>query len=114
FDPDAIGSAAPGSAGVFALAAIPARYALERGRWAEAAKLEPRPSRVLYADAMTYFARALGAAHTGDTATARSSIDALQQIGERLAQATERYWADQVEIERRGAAAWLALAEGRS
>ena len=37
FDPDAIGSAAPGSAGVFALAAIPARYALERGAWADAA-----------------------------------------------------------------------------
>ena len=45
FDPDAIGSAAPGSAGVFALAAIPARYALERGAWAEAAVLVPQPSR---------------------------------------------------------------------
>jgi len=114
FDPDAIGSAAPGSAGVFALAAIPARYALERGQWAEAAKLEPRPSRFPYAEAMTYFARALGAAHTGDTATAQSSIDALQQIRDRLAQAREGYWAEQVEIERRGAGAWLALAEGRS
>ena len=49
FDPEAIGSAAPGSAGVFALAAIPARYALERGAWADAAKLEPEPSRFLYA-----------------------------------------------------------------
>ena len=48
FDPDAIGSAAPGSAGVFALAAIPARYALERGAWAEAAKLEPHPSTFPY------------------------------------------------------------------
>ena len=46
FDPDAIGSAAPGSAGVFALAAIPARYALERGAWADAAKLEPHPEQV--------------------------------------------------------------------
>ncbi len=45
FDPDAIGSAAPGSAGVFALAAIPARYALERGAWADAATLVPQPSR---------------------------------------------------------------------
>ena len=45
FDPDAIGSAAPGSAGVFALAAIPARYALERGAWADAAQLEPHPSK---------------------------------------------------------------------
>jgi hypothetical protein len=44
FNPDAVESAAPGSAGIFALAAIPARYALERGAWAEAAKLEPHPS----------------------------------------------------------------------
>ncbi len=71
FDPDAIGSAAPGSAGVFALAAIPARYALERGAWADAAKLEPQPSRYPYADALTYFAKALGAARTGDAAGAR-------------------------------------------
>ena len=40
FDPDAVAGAAPGSAGVFALAAIPARYALERGAWAEAAALD--------------------------------------------------------------------------
>ena len=72
FDPDAIGSAAPGSAGVFALAAIPARYALERGAWADAAKLVPQPSRFLYPDALTYFAKALGAARTGDAAAPRA------------------------------------------
>ena len=54
FDPDAHRRRrAPGSAGVFALAAIPARYALERGAWADAAALEPQPSRYPYADAMT-------------------------------------------------------------
>jgi hypothetical protein len=53
FDPDAVGSAAPGSAGVFALAAIPARYALERGAWADAARLVPEPSRFLQADGLT-------------------------------------------------------------
>jgi hypothetical protein len=114
FDPDAVGSAAPGSAGVFALAAIPARYAVERRAWAEAARLEARPSRFPYAEAMTYFARALGAAHTGDTATARSAVEALGQIRDRLTQAREDYWAEQVEIERQGAAAWLAWAEGRT
>ena len=101
-------------AGVFALAAIPARWALERRDWGEAAKLEPHPSRFPYTEAMTYFARALGAAHIGDRAAARSAIDALQQIRDRLTAATEAYWADQVEIERRSAAAWLALAEGRT
>jgi tetratricopeptide (TPR) repeat protein len=114
FNPDAIGSAAPGSAGVFALAAIPARYALERGAWAEAAKLVPQPSRYPYADALTYFAKALGAAHTGDTVAARSAIAALATIKDRLAGQKELYWAEQAEIQRRAAAAWLALAEGNT
>jgi hypothetical protein len=113
FDPDAVGSAAPGSAGVFALAAMPARYALERGAWADAAKLEPHPSKYSYADAMTHFARALGAARLGDTSTVRASIDALQQIQLRLADAKEGYWAEQAEIQRQGASAWLAYAEHR-
>jgi hypothetical protein len=111
FNPDATGSAAPGSAGLFALAAIPARYALERGAWADAAKLEPRPSRYLYPDALTWYARAIGAARIGDTATVRSSIDKLQDIQQQLAAAQERYWAEQAEIQRRTAAAWLAFAD---
>ena len=113
FDPDAAGSAAPGSAGVFAIAAIPARYALERGRWAEAAALEPHPSKFPYAEALTYFARAIGAAHLGDTATVRSSIAALQRIQDQLTLAQEGYWAEQTEIQRRAASAWLAFAERR-
>jgi len=113
FNPNAIGGAAPGSAGVFAMAAIPARYALERRAWAEAAKLEPHSTRLPYADALTDFARALGAAHTGDLATTRSAIDALQRARDLLSKANEGYWAEQVDIQRRGALAWLALAEGR-
>ena len=101
FDPEAIGSAAPGSAGVFALAAIPARYALERGAWADAATLVPQPSRFLYADALTYFANALGAARTGDAAGARAAIDALASIKDRLTAQGEIYWAGQAEIQRR-------------
>lgn len=114
FDPEAVGSAAPGSAGLFALAAIPARYALERGAWAEAAALEPQPSKFPYTEALTQFARALGAARTGDTAAARVSIAALERIREQLAGAKEGYWAEQTEIQRRAASAWLALAERRS
>jgi Tetratricopeptide repeat len=114
FDPDAIGGAAPGSAGVFALAAIPARYALERGAWADAAKLVPQPSRFRFADALTYFAKALGAARTGDAATTRSALDELQKIKDQLLQQKEAYWAEQAEIQRRSASAWLAFVEGRS
>ena len=113
FDPEAIGSAAPGSAGVFALAAIPARYALERGAWAEAAKLEPHSSKFPYTEALTYFARAIGAARIGDTATIHSSIDELQRIQQRLTDAHEDFWAGQAEIQRRAALAWLAFAEHR-
>jgi Tfp pilus assembly protein PilF len=114
FDPSSTGAAAPPSAGFFALAAIPARYVLERGAWADAARLEPRSSPFPYTEAMTYFARALGAARLGDVATARAAVEALQLIPDRLMQAGESYWAEQVEIQRRGASAWLALAEGRS
>ena len=114
FDPDAIGSAAPASAGYFALAAIPARYALERGAWAEAAALEARETKFPYTEAMTHFARALGAARIGQLATARASVEALGQIRERLAAAKEAFWAEQVDVQRRGASAWLAMAEGRT
>jgi hypothetical protein len=114
FDPDAVGSAAPGVAGVFALAAIPARWALERREWGEAARLEPHPSRFPQTEAMTYFARALGAAHLGDRAATKAAADSLQQLRDRLTTAAESYWAGQVEIERRIAGAWLARAEGRT
>jgi hypothetical protein len=113
FNPNAMLGAAPGSAGVFALAAMPARWALERRAWDEAAKLEPRASAFPYTEAITYFARALGAARSGDLARARAAVEALGQIKDRLTQANEGYWAEQTEIQRRGAAAWLALAEKR-
>jgi tetratricopeptide (TPR) repeat protein len=98
---------------VFALAAIPARYALERGDWAAAAALVPRPSKFPYADALTYFARAIGAARTGNAAAVRESITALQGIHQQLTQAKETYWATQTAIQQRSASAWLALAEQR-
>ncbi|HUL73249.1 MAG TPA: hypothetical protein VLT86_09110 [Vicinamibacterales bacterium] len=112
-DVNAVGSAAPGSAGVFAIAAIPVRWALERRDWRAAAALEPRSTQFPYAEAMTYFARALGAARTGALPQARASVDALQQIEDRLTQTGEAYWAEQTEIQRLGASAYLAFAEGK-
>jgi hypothetical protein len=113
FDPAAVTGAAPGSAGVFALAAIPARWALERSAWNEAAALEPHSSAFPYADAMTYFARALGASHTRDFENARASIDSLDAIRQRLSARGESYWAEQVRIEHLAANAWLDLAQHR-
>jgi carboxylesterase type B len=113
FDPNVVAGAAPGSAGVFALAAIPARYAMERRAWAEAAALVPTTSAFPYTEAMTHFARALGASHRGDSATAKQSIDSLDAFRTRLASSGEAYWAEQVAIQRIGAMAWLDLARGR-
>ena len=114
FDPNAITGAAPGSAGVFALAAIPARYALERRDWRSAAALAPGASAFAWTEAMVHFARALGAAHLGDTATARMSSHSLGAIRRRLVTSGEPYWAEQVAIQQLGAAAWLAFAERRT
>ena len=116
FDPAVPGSAASGAAGSFAIAAIPARYALERGAWREAAALDVRTTRAPYADAMTWFARAVGAARSKDAALVgdgQKAIDQLKGLSERLAQAGEAYWAEQVAIQQLGASAWLALAQGR-
>ena len=113
FDPNTITGAAPGSAGVFALAAIPARWALERSAWGEAAALQPKASDYPYAEAMTYFARALGASHTGDLAKAKAAIDSLASIQQRLSAKGEGYWAEQVAIQQLAARAWLDLAQDR-
>ncbi|MGZ4873395.1 MAG: hypothetical protein ACXVK3_16765 [Candidatus Angelobacter sp.] len=112
FDPAVVLSgAAPPSAAYFARAAMPARYCLERRAWADAAKLDPLPSPFPPADAITYFARGLGAAHVKDGATARSAIGSLEQIRDKL-KMKEGYWANQVEIQRQEVSAWLAFAEG--
>jgi hypothetical protein len=111
FDVNAITGAAPGSAGVFALAAIPARWTLERSAWGEAAALEPKASAYPYTEAMTYFARALGASRTGNLTKAKTAIDSLTSIQQRLSAKGETYWAEQVAIQQLGAQAWLELAE---
>ena len=113
FDPNAVTGAATGSAGVFALAAIPARWVLERNAWAEAEALELRPSAFPYADAMTYFARSLGASHLRHSAKAKSAVDSLASIRDRLVASGEAYWAEQVAIQHLAAQAWLDFSEQR-
>ncbi|MBA3569465.1 MAG: hypothetical protein H0W28_08995 [Pyrinomonadaceae bacterium] len=103
----------------YAFTAIPARYALELRRWSEAAKLELRPAtfpwdRFRYAEAIIYFARAVGAARSGDRNAAHIDVEKLSALQTALANAKDTYWANQVEIQRRAAAAWLAFAEGKS
>jgi len=113
YDPTVVRGAAPPSAAFFAIAAIPARFALERGAWAEAAALAPRATDFPHTEGMTYFARGLGAARLKQVAEARASVDSLAAIVPRLVASKEPYWAEQVHIQRLGAQAWLDLAEGR-
>ncbi|MGE5269310.1 MAG: hypothetical protein ACM3JG_06505, partial [Thiohalocapsa sp.] len=101
----------------YALAAVPARYAVERRNWAEAAKLELPPAtfawdKFPWATAIVAFTRALGDAHTGDLAAATAEIDKLAVARDAL-KANNKYWSDQVEVQRQAAAAVLAWAEGR-
>jgi tetratricopeptide (TPR) repeat protein len=96
----------------YALAAIPARIALERGMWKEATQLEPRPSKFPFTEAMTYFARALGAARSGDTDAAEKGAQELTRIVNGLKNAKNDYWAMEVEVQRLSAAAWIAYAKG--
>lgn len=106
----------------YAATAITARYALERRRWDEAAQLS-LPAGLLgnfpwqsfrWAEAHIHFARAVGAARTGDAASARQEVEKLRETGQSLAEIKGGYdWAKQVEITRQVAAAWAAHAEGR-
>ena len=114
FDPKVvIGGAGGPSVGYFALAAIPARYALERRDWKQAAQLTVRETPFPHTDAMTWFTRGLGAARLRQAPAASDSATALQQIRERLLKAGENYWAQQVEIQELAVRAWAALAEGK-
>ncbi|MGH8176315.1 MAG: hypothetical protein ACREV5_08655 [Steroidobacter sp.] len=105
-------------AGAFAIAAVPARFALERREWREAAALTVPAlidwEKVPYAEANIHFARGVGAARSGQTDVARDAIARLAAIRQMLLDQKNSYWADQVEIQRLAAAAWLARAEKKS
>jgi len=101
------------NSGAYALAAGGARYAMERGDWKMAAQLAPRTSKFPYADAMIHFARAVGAARSGDTEAARKDAEELGRLRDALAARKDAYWTEQVEIQRLAAQAWIELAQGR-
>jgi len=98
----------------YSMAAMPARYAMERGAWREAMQLQPQPSKILFADAITYFARALGAVRSGDTAAAEKDAGELARLHKALQDAKNNYWATEVEIQRLAVAGWIALAQGKT
>ncbi len=103
----------PGLGSDNALAAIPARYALERAAWTEAAALEPRSNINPYAQSITYFVRALGAMHTGDLDRARQDLAHIQeQAASYESKPDQKYWQSQTQLLLQAATAWLTLKQG--
>ena len=102
----------------YALAAIPSRVLVERGRWAEAAKLQAFPDELMYpwasfphAEAIRVFARGLASARTGNAPAARSELARLNQLKSDMLDAKLFYWADQAEIQAKAVEAWTLFAE---
>ena len=103
----------PVSAGQMARAAVPARYMLERQDWKGAAQLQPLGTPFPAAEAVIHFARAIGAARSGDAAAAQADIEKLIGVREGLVKANQSYWAEQVEVQVLAAQAWLAQGQGK-
>src|SRR6195256_3267256 len=100
-------------AGPYARAVSPARYAIERGDWGAAAALAVRPSPLAHVEAMTHFARAMGAARSGKPDDAKAEIAKLAELRDKLRAAKDAYWAEQVDIQSQVANAWVLYAEGK-
>lgn len=103
----------------YAFAALPARYALERGDWAQAAKLSLSPpdldwDKFPQAESILVFSRGLGAARTGDVAAARRDVERLQALKDALTMSKNLYWASQTDFQVTALNAWIALTDGRN
>src|SRR5262249_37812947 len=108
------GGTAPAGPNTFALAAIPARYAMERQQWTDAMALTVKPAPITpYTEAITHYARAIGAARAGKPADAAADIARLVAIHDRELELKDSYWAEQVDIQRKSAEAWAAYASDR-
>jgi len=97
----------------YAFAAIPARFAVERGDWNAAARLSVRPSIYPGVEAITYLARVLGKSRLGDIAGAKADLDKIEEAHRKLVASGDKYWATQVEIQKLEAQSWIAWAESR-
>jgi len=101
---------------MFALSGFPAAYELELHRWNEAARLTPVSGAGDYDQSVTYDARAIGAARSGNLEQARKEIAQLERIQKKLGSNKKK---DQGEYDGVGdelveARAWLAQAEGHN
>src|SRR4051812_23282608 len=95
-----------------ALAAMPARYMLERADWKGAAALPVTTTAYPMADAITRFTRGLGMARSGDLAGAKAEIEAIGGLRRALEKSAESYWADRSEEQMLAISAWISYANG--
>ena len=86
---------------------------MERGDWQQAAQLPVLPSQFAYVDAVTHFARALGATRSGAPEFAKPELARLAELRDKLRDAKDAYWSEVVDIQRQVAAAWVLNAEGK-
>src|SRR5690349_9631538 len=98
----------------FAEAASPARYMIERGDWKGAAALPVAATKFAHVEAITRFARAVGAARSGNPEGAQADIAKLAELRDKLRAQKNAYWAEQVDIQHQIATAWLLNAQGKA
>lgn len=94
--------------GNYALAAIPARYALELGNWQQAGALTPLAEGVPWARAITWMAIGVGSARSGNLDRAAQAEQTLAALRDTAAKLGNQYWSNQIEVQRREVAAWIA------
>lgn len=103
----------------YALAAIPARFAVERGDWKGAAALKLTPEGLAWnkfpqAEAVLVYARGLGAVRSGDVEAARADLQRLHKLKEAMTAAKIAYWPNQTDFQIKALGAWIALSENRN
>jgi len=99
--------------GGYALAAIPARCAIELGNWKQASDLQVRTDGALWAQAITWAAIGEGSARAGDMDRAALAEQTLASLVDAIAKKNNTYWSNQVEVQRREVAAWIAEKSGK-
>jgi tetratricopeptide (TPR) repeat protein len=99
--------------GNYATASIPARYAVELGNWKDASKLPVDETGVPWAQAITWMAIGVGNARVGNLDRAKQAEQTLASLREVIAAKKNTYWSNQVEVQRREVAAWIAELSGK-
>ena len=98
--------------GDYAIAAIPARYAIELGKWDDASALQVRTDGVPWAQAITWMAIGIGSARSGNLAKASEAEQNLATLRDK-AKPLNEYWSKQIEVQRREVASWIQYKNGK-